>query len=431
MDEQQPAKGRGDPRFVEWLSDEAKGWERQGLITAEQAQAIMSGYSPAGRAEASQRAQARLITILATLGAILVGLGIILFIAGNWDRIPQAVRLAMIMVLVPSVYGVGYWLRYVKDYQRVGVAVLLLGAIIYGAAVHLVAQVYNIPLHDPMLFTYIFAGILPLAYLTRSQAVMVLTLGVFLAMIGFWVIDLIGESANEQSLTAFVFVLYTMLGLGLFGLGRIQGAFKETRPYSIVFQVIGLLTVMVFLYLLTFVDLYESFSQGDELTSSDSLGLWILLYASGGIGILAIATVLAHNRSRLTSRSSVLYEGAAVVILAGAVTSVTLASHSHVVIFPLLFNALFFLSALGLIFVGYLRGQHALVNGALAFFALGVITRYFELSWDLLDRSIVFLVGGIILLAIGFLLERGRRKVLQRMAVRETELEKGASDNES
>ena len=156
---------------------------------------------------------------------------------------------------------------------------------------------------------------------------MVLTLGVFLAMIGFWVIDLIGESANEQSLTAFVFVLYTMLGLGLFGLGRIQGAFKETRPYSIVFQVIGLLTVMVFLYLLTFVDLYESFSQGDELTSSDSLGLWILLYASGGIGILAIATVLAHNRSRLTSRSSVLYEGAAVVILAGAVTSVTLASH--------------------------------------------------------------------------------------------------------
>ena len=109
----------------------------------------------------------------------------------------------------------------------------------------------------------------------------------------------------------------------------------------------------------------------------------------------------------------------------------TLVTHSHVAIFPLLFNALFFLSALGLIFVGYLRGQHALVNGALAFFALGVITRYFELSWDLLDRSIVFLVGGIILLAIGFLLERGRRKVLQRMAVRETELEKGASDNES
>ena len=123
MDERQPAKGRGDPRFIEWLSDEAKGWERRGLVTAEQAQAIMSGYGPAGRAAASQKAQARLITILATLGAILVGLGIILFIAGNWERIPQAVRLAMIIVLVPSVYGVGYWLRYVKGYRRVGVAV--------------------------------------------------------------------------------------------------------------------------------------------------------------------------------------------------------------------------------------------------------------------------------------------------------------------
>ena len=431
MDERQPAKGRGDPRFVEWLSDEAKGWERRGLITAEQAQAIMSGYSSAGRAVASQRAQARLITILATLGAILVGLGIILFIAGNWDRIPQAVRLAMIVILVPSIYGVGYWLRYVKDYQRVGVAVLLLGAIIYGGAVHLVAQVYNIPLHDPMLFTYIFAGIIPLAYLTRSQAVIALTLGVFLAMIGFWVIDLIGDSGSEASLFVFTFVLYTMLGLGLFGLGRIQGVFNSARPYSMVFQVIGLLTVMAFIYVLTFVALYEDFSQGEELTSNDSLGLWILLYASGGVGILAMAATLVRSRSRLCTQSSVLYEGAAVVLLAVAVTSVTLVTHSHVAIFPLLFNALFFLSALGLIFAGFLRGQQILVNVALAFFALGVISRYFELSWDLLDRSIVFLVGGLILLALGFLLERGRRKVIQRMVAMETLLEKGAPDNES
>ena len=431
MDERQPAKGRGDPRFIEWLSDEAKGWERRGLVTAEQAQAIMSGYGPAGRAAASQKAQARLITILATLGAILVGLGIILFIAGNWERIPQAVRLAMIIVLVPSVYGVGYWLRYVKGYRRVGVAVLLLGAIIYGGAVHLVAQIYNFPLHDPMIFTYIFAGIIPLAYLTRSQAVMVLALGVFFAMIGFWAAERIGNSGSDGSLTAFVFVLYTMLGLGLFGLGRIQGIFNSTRPYSMVFQVIGLLTVMAFIYLLTFVAIYENFSQGEKLTSNDSLGLWILLYASGGIGILAMAAALVRSRSRLSTQSSVLYEGAAVVLLAGAVTSMTLVTHSHVAIFPLLFNALFFLSALGLIFAGYLRGQQALVNGALAFFALGVITRYFELSWDLLDRSIVFLVGGLILLALGFLLERGRRKVIQRMVAMETLLEKGAPANES
>ena len=198
-----------------------------------------------------------------------------------------------------------------------------------------------------------------------------------------------------------------------------------------VFQVIGLLTVMAFIYLLTFVTNYEYFSQGEELTSNDSLGLWILLYASGGIGILAMAAALVRSRSRLSTQSSVLYEGAAVVLLAGAVTSVTLVTHSHVAIFPLLFNALFFLSALGLIFAGYLRGQQALVNGALAFFALGVISRYFELSWDLLDRSIVFLVGGFILLALGFLLERGRRKVIQRMVAMETLLEKGAPANES
>ena len=59
--------------------------------------------------------------------------------------------------------------------------------------------------------------------------------------------------------------------------------------------------------------------------------------------------------------------------------------------------------------------MESFINIGLAFFALDVVTRYFELSWDLLDRSIVFIVAGIILLGGGFFLERGRRKMFERM----------------
>ena len=46
---------------------------------------------------------------------------------------------------------------------------------------------------------------------------------------------------------------------------------------------------------------------------------------------------------------------------------------------------------------------------------MDIVTRYFELSWDLLDRSVVFIVAGLILLGGGFLLERGRNKMVDRM----------------
>jgi len=52
---------------------------------------------------------------------------------------------------------------------------------------------------------------------------------------------------------------------------------------------------------------------------------------------------------------------------------------------------------------------------ALALIALFVISRYFEYSTTLFDRSLVFVGAGVILLAGGFLLERGRRRMLDAM----------------
>ena len=78
-------------------------------------------------------------------------------------------------------------------------------------------------------------------------------------------------------------------------------------------------------------------------------------------------------------------------------------------------NALFALAALGLMVSGYLQGREGRVNLALALIALFVISRYFEYSTTLFDRSLVFVGAGVILLAGGFLLERGRRRMLDAM----------------
>ena len=84
-------------------------------------------------------------------------------------------------------------------------------------------------------------------------------------------------------------------------------------------------------------------------------------------------------------------------------------------LYAVVFNALLALSLLGVLVSGYLRGREAWVNIALVFIGIDVFARYFEYSWGLLDRSFIFVAAGVILLLGGFLVERGRQKMLERI----------------
>jgi uncharacterized membrane protein len=53
------------------------------------------------------------------------------------------------------------------------------------------------------------------------------------------------------------------------------------------------------------------------------------------------------------------------------------------------------------------------------FFAFDVIARYFDLFWKLLPRSLFFILGGLLLLFGGVLLERKRRKILSSFDIEE------------
>ena len=215
-----------DRRFLDILPAEIDSWQGQGIITPQQGQAIIDTYpTPAP----SRGSYGRLVTVVAILGVVLLGLGVILFFASNWGEIPRIIKLAMFLIGVPATYIIGYWLRYRRGYPRVGVAAIFLAALFYGASVHLVAQAYHVPVNDPKLFLFWFLGVLPLAYVARSQAILVLGILLFLGSVGFrvplWLDDL-------DAVPFLVFPLYLILGLMLFGLGRFQAQFDLTRPYA-------------------------------------------------------------------------------------------------------------------------------------------------------------------------------------------------------
>src|SRR4030042_799166 len=114
MTEEKPARRSVSRKFYQQLQTELQTWKQSGTVTSEQADAILAQYvvvSPL---------YGRLIVILVTLGAILAGVGIIIFVSANWQEIPRIAKLVMLLALVVVAYLAGYWLKYEKGFPRAG-----------------------------------------------------------------------------------------------------------------------------------------------------------------------------------------------------------------------------------------------------------------------------------------------------------------------
>src|SRR5689334_2463567 len=123
-----------DRSFASQLDRESEAWVAEGIVTAEQAAAIRGRYADA---RAERRGSAT--TALAVIGAVAVGLGVIGFVAANWDGMSHAVRLALLTLAVAGAYAGGYRLRDgTGSRPRVGEALYLVGVLLFGASIFLV-----------------------------------------------------------------------------------------------------------------------------------------------------------------------------------------------------------------------------------------------------------------------------------------------------
>ncbi|MCY4625157.1 MAG: DUF2157 domain-containing protein [Chloroflexi bacterium] len=403
-------------RFVSRLREEVASWQADGTVTAEQGQAILARYPDYEPGYETSRRRQGLVTGLSILGGILIGLGVITFFAANWDEIPRSVKLASLIIGVLLSYGASYAIWQRSGLTPYAVAFVLLGCIIYGAGVHLIGQIYHVPVNDPNLSLFWFLGVAPLACVTRSRPVIFLAIVLFLAAVAFRQQDWLDRLDGSESAIAGL-ALYVALGAFLYVIGKAKGLFEGWESAGGLFQALGLVTAFAALYILTFHDLFRDVDDIGEAR----LGYWALAYGASAVAI-AVTAWLAWWRAQRGGRSPVeLAEVAAITVLLAVAHTAGLAPVDWDPFYPIVFNALFALSALGLMASGYLHDNEGRVNLSLALIALYVITRYFEYSIDLLDSSLVFFGAGVVLLAGGYLLDRGRRRMLAAMREREGE----------
>jgi uncharacterized membrane protein len=129
---------------------------------------IQDCFSSLTAEEEKEDTSKRTIRIIVTIGAVLVGAGIFSFIAANWREMARLVKIGVILVSMLVSYSAGWYLKEKLNLLRTGEALILLGAIIYGAGIFLVAQMFNIRANWPDGFILWMIGTIAMAFAVES-----------------------------------------------------------------------------------------------------------------------------------------------------------------------------------------------------------------------------------------------------------------------
>ena len=157
--------------------------------------AIQDAFGQIVNKEEKEDVQKRTTRIIVTIGAILIGVGIFSFIAANWQEMTKVVKIFIIVIAMISSYTGGWFLREKWHYEKTAEALLLLGAIIYGAGIFLIAQMFHIRANWPDGFILWMIGTIIMAFTAESFSLFYLAIPVGIAAIighPFGIFELLG-----------------------------------------------------------------------------------------------------------------------------------------------------------------------------------------------------------------------------------------------
>ncbi|MFW6413547.1 MAG: DUF2157 domain-containing protein [Oceanicaulis sp.] len=413
------------------LTRDLDRWIGAGLVPAGNRAAILGDIGPEPARWSASGA-------VAILGAALLAFAAISFVAANWAELPRLVRFAVILGALWASYG-GAALAFARRNDTIGHALALLGAALFGAAIALTAQTFNMSAFRNTGVLIWAAGALVTAVLIPSRPVLILA-----ALVGgLWAAS---ESANPlvpgaawgyaalwTVTLAAALTLRSRVAVHLLAIAAIVWTgwtlFETTRPAldvtdrAAVFALIAACAAMIaaafrdrggygagtlgaWFGAAALVAAFGLQSAGFGLGGGEA-GPGTLYYMLGGtpLAIFALAALVRTLRGDLGVLSAIAFVMAASAAFAMPI-AFGFADESATVSLELAAGVAVFAAAAALVFAGARPGRGAVGILGVVLFVAQTLYVYGRLFGDLLSTAVFFLVGGLVLLAVSVLIGR-------------------------
>jgi uncharacterized membrane protein len=169
-------------KFRRQLRQEADRWLTESLIDRNQYEQLAERYS---FNTLDVNARNNFAIILIGLGGILFGLGAITFVAANWQGMSRELKAGLLFTVLIAANWLGFSLwQHTQRWQRLGQALLLLGAFVMGANVALMGQIFHVTGSLYGLLLMWGFGVLAMAYSLRFKPLGIMAL--ILIGLGYW-----------------------------------------------------------------------------------------------------------------------------------------------------------------------------------------------------------------------------------------------------
>jgi uncharacterized membrane protein len=373
-------------------------WQEAGVLDAEAAHRIR-----AFELDLKRPAGLRWLGIVAlVLGAILLACGVVLFVSAHWDDMGPGLRFALVVAMVAVFHLGGAWTR--EHFHGLSTALHAVGTVSTGAAIALVGQIFNIQEHWPAAILLWAIAALAGWILLQDEAQQILALLLFPAWIlsefSFAAERHIGESVYVGRFLIVWAALYLTFFLG----SRrkvVQGVLFAAAAIA---SLVGTVTLL---------EGWLSWGQQTFLSFGTRGWGWV------DIAVLPLCIALIKLRKSLVPVAVAIAFSIPLPWCQRVWTEYYNYGNSHgsyVRNEPnLAAHALVAAFAVFIIWWGVHQASKALVNLGIVGFAVAVGWFYFSDIYDKVGRSLGLIGLGILFLAGGWVLEKARRRLIDRM----------------
>lgn len=338
-----------------FLLNELNHQKNRGIITKNQVDDMMDFY------EESQGMS--FIKILVTIGALLIGLGILSFVASNWAYIGKVTKMIMIVGAIGCSIFTSFKVE--KNYPKTSKSMLYLSVLIYGAGIFLIGQMFNYGGDFTGAFLLWTIGVLPMSFMMRDKILCIFAH--ILASV------YIGGSFNEN------IIIYSLILIVIFYIAN-----KYLHYSKIITFFNNALAIYFIVYLLDYMNV--NFLYGVLIFLGIGLfmhykkhNLNVDIFKLQGMILIGVSG-LSLTFSRTWRDLSFITDRDSVAIVCGIVLLIYLLS--------------------------LVREGHLI---PLVFTCILILRYYFDTLYDFMPKSLFFIIGGVILLGFGHYFERLRK----------------------